>query len=231
MASSHPAPMDGDAQPWDDIPNPLATSAPVAVPPPPTLPTDPSPTRAERRTRAWGALLFGAAWIAVVVAVLGLRPNLASARVALPIAAWLAAGAVVLGVVLRPGPRGLPVGVRAVQHAVWLVPAAYALGAVIVAVPAEGPFTWASIRACLCLSTLIALGPLAAAAFFLRGSFLSAAGWRGAAVGALAGLSGSLGIHAHCPVQGAAHLLVAHGAAIAIGAVAGAALGRAKGRA
>jgi hypothetical protein len=227
MANSNPAP------PWLDIPDPIAT--PVAMggtpPPAPAPPTERSPTRVERRRRGQAALLFGAAWIAAVVAVLGLRPDLASARVAAPIVGWLVAGAVLLRVVLRPGARGLPAGVRAIQHAGWIVPAANALGALIVAEPAEGPLTWASIRGCLCLSTLIALGPLGAAALFLRGSFLSAAGWRGAAVGGLAGLAGSLGIHAHCPVQGVGHLLAAHGAAIAIGAAAGAALGRAGGRA
>jgi len=223
MASSNPAP------PWLDIPDPAATAS--ATVPAPTFPTERSPTRAERRRRGWGAMVFAAAWIAAVVALIGLRPDLASPRVVLPIAAWLVAGAVVLGVVLRPGARGLPAGIRVVQHAVWLVPAAYALGAVIVAEPTDGPLTWASIRGCLCLSSVLALGPLAAAALFLRRSFLSAAGWRGAAVGGISGLAGSLGIHAHCPVQGVGHLLAAHGTAIVIGAAAGAALGRAGGRA
>jgi hypothetical protein len=81
------------------------------------------------------------------------------------------------------------------------------------------------------MSTVIAAGPLAAAAFFLRGAFLSAPGWRGAAVGALAGLAGSIGIHAHCPCQGITHLLFAHGTVIVAGAAAGGALGRIGGRA
>ncbi len=147
-----------------------------------------------------------------------------------PIALGVLGGAGVLALVLRRGARGLPGGVRIVQHAVWIVPAAYVLGMVLVA-RGDGPVTWASVRGCLCLSTLIAVGPLTAAALFLRGSFLSAAGWRGAAVGALAGLAGSIGIHAHCPVQDLGHLLAAHGTAIVVGAAAGGALGRLGGRA
>ena len=85
-------------------------------------------------------------------------------------------------------------------------------------------------RTCLGISTLMTVGPLAAAAVLLRRSFLSAPGWRGAAVGGLSGLLGSAGIHAHCPCQTLGHLLAAHGAAIALGAVAGATLGRLGGR-
>jgi hypothetical protein len=150
--------------------------------------------------------------------------------VAQPIAVWLAGGAANRGVVLRPRARGLPAGVRAVQHAVWIVPAAYVAGVALVAVPEAEPLTWASIKSCLAVSALISVGPLAAAALFLRRSFLSAPGWRGAAVGALAGLAGSAGIHAHCACQSLGHLLAAHGAAIALGAVAGATLGRLGGR-
>ncbi len=124
----------------------------------------------------------------------------------------------------------MPAGLRAVQHALWLVPAAYVIVAAIVAAPAEGPLTWASIRGCLCLSTAMALGPLVAGALLLRGALLSAPGWRGAAVGGLLGLAGSIGVHAHCSVRGLGHVLAAHGAAIAVAAAAGGALGRLGGR-
>jgi hypothetical protein len=75
------------------------------------------------------------------------------------------------------------------------------------------------------------LGPLIAAALYFRASFLSVPAWRGAAVGALAGLAGSVGIHAHCPKQALLHLLAAHGTAILAGAAAGAGLGTIGGRA
>jgi hypothetical protein len=76
----------------------------------------------------------------------------------------------------------------------------------------------------------MALGPLVAAALLLRRSFLAAAGWRGAAVGALAGLAGTLGVHAHCPCATVGHLLAAHGPSIAVGAVLGGVFGLARGR-
>ena len=125
-------------------------------------------------------------WLAAAVLVFGLRPDLASMVAMAPIVVWLGEwGGSPRALVLRPRARGLPAGVRVVQHAVWLVPAAYALGAVLVAAPAEGPLHLReSIRGCLAISALIAVGPSTAAALFLRGSFLSAPGWRGAAVGA-----------------------------------------------
>jgi hypothetical protein len=225
MASPDPISLEG----MDQIPDPaaraLASAVPAARPP-----SERALTRADRRRRSQVAVVFAAVWLGAVAVVLGLRPDLGSAAVAAPIVAWMVGGAVILGAVLRPRARGLPAGVRAVQHAVWIVPAAYVAGAVLVAVPSEAPLTWASIRSCLALSTLMTLGPLAAAALFLRGSFLSAPGWRGAAVGALTGLAGSIGIHAHCSCQVIGHLLAAHGAAILIGAAAGAALGRLGGR-
>ena len=212
----------------DEIPDPLGQVA--AAVPPAKVPSERAATRAERRIHAWVAVGFALAWLSAAALVFGLRADLTSPSVLVPIAAWLAGGAGILALLLRPRERGLPAGVRAVQHAVWVVPVAYAAGCALVAVPAEGPLTWASLRGCLAISTLTALGPLTAAALFLRGSFLSAPGWRGAAVGALAGLAGSIGAHAHCPVQTMGHLLAAHGAAIAVGAAAGAALGRAGGR-
>jgi hypothetical protein len=225
MASPDPFSLDG----MQDIPDP-AERASARPFPDPVPPAERSPTRAERSRRAGAALAFSVAWLGAVVLVLGFRADLSTLAAAGPIAAWALGGAALLWFVLRPGARGLPAGVRVVQHAVWIVPATYALGAALVASP-EGPLSWASVRTCLALSTLMALGPLTAAALFLRGSFLSAPGWRGAAVGGLAGLAGSIGIHAHCPLHSVGHLLAAHGTAIVVGAAAGAALGRLGGRA
>jgi len=227
-------PPHADPERWiegiHEIPDPAVhlASAPI---PPPLPPAEPSPTRLDRRRRAWAATAFTVAWLLVTVGLIGLRPDLASLVAMAPIAGWSLGGAVVLGVVLRPQARGLPAGVRAVQHAVWVVPAAYALGAGLIAAPSHVPLAWATVRTCIGVSTVIALGPLAAAALFLRGSFLSAPGWRGAAIGGLAGLAGSIGVHAHCPLHDIGHLLTAHGAAIGLAAVAGALLGRLGGRA
>jgi hypothetical protein len=212
----------------DQIPDPVgavAGPAPVA-----RVPAERSATRADRLVLARAAMAFVLLWVVGGVAVFGVRPDLVTPEVAAPIVAWLLGGAVVLGIVLRPGARGLPAGIRAIQHSVWIVPAVYVTGVVLVGVPTTEPITWVSIKSCLGLSSLLTMGPLAAAAFFLRGSFLSAPVWRGAAVGGLSGLLGSTAIHAHCPCQTPGHLLAAHGTAIALGAVAGATLGRLGGR-
>lgn len=222
-----PVPISLDA--LQEVPDPAARVA-KAPTPAAVLPSEPSPTRADRRLRARATVAFVAVWIAAAVVVAGVRPDLGTPGVVMPILAWLAGGALILGLVLRPRARGLPVGVRVVQHAVWVVPAAYVAGVFLVAVPEGESLTWASMRTCLALSTAMALGPVIGAALFLRRSFLSAPGWRGAAVGALAGLGGSIGVHAHCPCQSLGHLLAAHGAAIGLGAVAGAALGHLGGR-
>ena len=136
-----PLSLDG----MDQVPDPAATVASAPVPPA-HLPAERSPTRADRRVLGRAALVFIVGWVAGLTALFGLRPDLATPGVAAPIAAWLTCGAVVLGVVLRPGARGLPAGVRAVQHTVWIVPLAYTAGAVLVAAPETEPFTWASLR-------------------------------------------------------------------------------------
>lgn len=220
-----PASLDGIHEIPDLIPPGAAASVPA-----PVLPAEAAPTRADRRKRAILAASLAAIWVAAAVALLGLRSDLGTPGVAAPIAAWLACGAVTLGALLRPRERGLPAGVRLVQHAVWIVPAAFVAGALIVSRPDEVPLTWHTVRTCLVMSSVMAVGPFTAAAVLLRGSFLSAPGWRGAAVGALTGLAGSVGIHAHCPCQTISHLLTAHGAAILFGAAAGAGLGVLGGR-
>ena len=116
-----------------------------------------------------------------------------------------------------------------VQHALWIVPAIYVVIAALTAVPSGEP-GWAAASACLGVATLMALGPLAAAALIFTRAFPSASLWRGATVGALAGLSGAIGIHAHCPYQSWSHLLLAHGPVLAVGAILGGLFGRTLGR-
>jgi hypothetical protein len=171
--------------------------------------------------------VLGLVWLCAALAFFGARADLGAPGVIAPLAAWTVAGGLGLFLVMRPGARGLPADVRVVEHALWIVPAVYLVGVALVSVPAEAP---APARGCLGLANLMALGPLTGAAVVLRRSFTSAPALRGGAVGALAGLWGSIGVHAHCPCQNAAHLVVAHGAPIALGAAVGAVLGRLLGR-
>jgi hypothetical protein len=158
---------------------------------------------------------------------MGVRTDIAAPLALGPLVVWAVAIVVGLAAVLRPRDRGLPAGIRVVQHTIWIVPALY-VAVVLAAGTATGPvFGWG----CFAIAHLVALGPLLAAAMVLRRSFLSASGWRGAAVGALAGLAGSFGVHAHCPVPALPHLLAAHGPAIVFGALLGGILGRTRGSA
>jgi hypothetical protein len=86
--------------------------------------------------------------------------------------------------------------------------------------------TFPSVRGCLGVGSLMAAGPLVAAAIGLEHAFVTAPGWRGAAVGALAGLAGAIGLHAHCAVPVFGHLLFGHAPVIVVGAVVGAVVGR-----
>jgi hypothetical protein len=225
MTLPDPLSLDG----LDQIPDPAAT-VPRAAVPPATMPTEASPTRAERRRRVLLASALGVAWLGAVVVRLGVRADISAPAVAAPLATWVLTLAMGLLLVLRPGPRGLPPGVRAVQHALWIVPAVYVVVATLAARPAGEP-GWAAGSTCLVVAGLMALGPLAAAALIFARAFPSASTWRGAAVGALAGLSGAIGIHAHCPYQSWGHLLMAHGPVIVVGAVLGGLFGRTRGRA
>lgn len=229
--ASDPFSLDGIGE----IPDPAARAASAPIPAP-VAPAEPSLTRADRARRVRAAAVFAIAWIAAVLVASGVRKDLLSGAALGPIVGWITCGAILLAFVLRARARGLPPPARAVQIALWSVPAAFVAGVLVVAAASGAPLTfaqmaWASMRACVVLSVAMALGPLTAASFALRGSFLSAPGWRGAAIGALAGLSGSIGVHAHCPINEVGHLLTAHAAAILVGAAAGGALGHLRGRA
>jgi hypothetical protein len=213
----------------DRIPDPARGAR--AVPPPAVVPAEPSPTRADRALRVRVAVALAILWVAGTVAAMGVRTDIAAPLALGPLLVWAAAVVVGLAAVLRPRARGLPAGIRVVQHTLWIVPALYVIVVVAAGLSSGPPFGWGTIRGCLAIANLVALGPLAAAAVVLQRSFLSASGWRGAAVGALAGLSGSLGVHAHCPVPAFDHLLASHGPSILLGAILGGILGRARGSA
>jgi hypothetical protein len=228
MAGTDPLSLEG----IDRIPDPAAYLAhrpvPAAAPP-----TEPSPTRAARGRLVRLAVAAACLWMGAALAAFGVRADLTAPLVMAPVLAWVLTVALGLVFLLRPRGRGLPTPVRAVQHALWLVPAAYVAAVLLVspAGPGGPPFGWATVRGCLCIAHLMAVGPLAAAAVVLRRSFVSASAWRGAAVGTLAGLAGSLGVHAHCSITSLDHVLAAHGPAILIGALLGGILGRARGSA
>lgn len=215
---------------FGSIPDPAAglgaRPAPLPAPPP-----DPSPTRAERRRRSLIAAGFGVAWVVFLVWRLGLRGNIADAGLLASLGLWTLVGAGGLALALRPNARGLPPSLRVVQIILLALAALYVAGVLVRdATAPDVPIHWSNVLGCLSCAHLLAAGPLVVAALLFRRSFLSFPAWRGAVVGAACGFGGAIGIHAHCAVETASHVLLAHGLVIAVSAALGAILGARQGR-
>jgi hypothetical protein len=215
---------------FGSIPDPAAGLG-VRPPPSPVPPSDPSPTRAERRRRSLIALGFGVAWVVFLVWRLGLRGNIADGGLLASLALWTLVSGGGLALALRPNARGLPPSLRVVQIILLALAALYVAGVLVRdATAPDVPIHWGNVLGCLSCAHLLAAGPLVVAALMLRRSFLSFPAWRGAVVGAACGFGGAIGIHAHCSVETASHVLVAHGLVIVISAALGAVLGARQGR-
>jgi hypothetical protein len=226
MAAPEPVSLDD----FGSIPDPAGglTSRPTPAPLPPG---DPSPTRDQRRRRNLIAVGFGIAWVVFLVWRLGVRGNIGDAGLLTSLGLWTLLGAGGLALALRPNARGLPPSLRAVQIILLALAALYVAGVLVRDSAAPNvPIHWANIVGCLSWAHILAIGPLVVAAMIFRRSFLSFPAWRGAVVGAACGLGGAIGIHAHCAVETASHVLVAHGMVIVISALLGAVLGARQGR-
>jgi hypothetical protein len=209
--------------PFADIPDPAGAPPPA---PPPPVPAARSLTRAERTAWELAGLAASIGWIAATLGWVGLRPDLADPPV-LAALALLGAGSMVVALVaFRAGRGGLPSRIGPLRGAVALAPV---LLLAAIALVADRSVT-AADRPCLLITTSMALGPLAIGAALLRRTFLSAPIWRGAALGGVAGLVAAAGIHLHCPHLGQTHLLVGHGAPVALCIAAGALYGARWGR-
>jgi hypothetical protein len=219
-----------DLKAIEAIPDPLRRR-----PPPPTAPvsppTEPSPTRADRRRRAALGLAAAVTWVLGIIAYLGVRPDLGSPEVAWPLVAWAIVGASCLFLVVGPGERGMPRAARVAQGVVVLVPLAFALLSLPALLGAQArPFSWPRSGLCVTWAGVIAAVPLLVATLVFRRALLGSPIWRGAAIGALCGLGGTIGIHVHCGMLQTAHVLAAHGLPMVLGAALGAGLGAAGGR-
>ncbi|WP_437501012.1 NrsF family protein [Sorangium sp. So ce1099] len=218
----------------EDIPDPAAhvTTRLAARPPAPVeAPAEPSLTRPARERRGLISVVAGLAWIALVSWHDGLRDDLGSPRVAIPLALGAALSGLGLLLALRPGARGLPAGVRALQALVAAAPVGFLVAAVATSGASDRPVPMDLHLHCLATALSMALLPFALAALLLRGSFLSAPAWRGAAIGALCGLGVVVALQAHCALDDLFHVTLAHGLPILAGALLGAAAGALRGRA
>ena len=233
----------GELESFADIPDPIrqAPARPGSIGPPgahlsgeaPTTsaPTEPSPTRSQSARRRWIAVAVGAAWIgALLAAHLGVRADLFTAPVVAQLVVWVIALPLGLALALRPRANGWPPGVPLVRAGLVVLVAAFVGLAVIPVDGPQAPLRFDTVSVCLSFAVVLALPALVGAALVLRGAFLNAPALRGAMVGAVCGLAGTAGIHAHCPVVTPSHVLLAHGPPILLFAALGAAIGMRRGR-
>jgi hypothetical protein len=226
--ASDPTPADG-LERFKDIPDPAAFLADRPPPPEAEAPPVSSLTRQQLAMRRAIAVIGAFLWVGGNVASWGLRPDLRTPAVSLTLVLWVVLGAAGLMLSLGRRGRGLPTSVRTVQAILIAIPTGFALAAVASSSLTE-PVPENSLLPCLTHAFKAALLPLAVAALVLQRSFLSTPIHRGAAVGAVCGLAGAIGIHAHCPYLAMSHVLLAHGPPILACALVGALLGAWRGR-
>jgi Negative regulator of sigma F len=209
-----------------DIPDPFPGAA-APAPRPPTLPAS-SPTRSGVRSArvlfALAAVAYEAAWLIFLRAqVVAHSAWTVVLGVALPLVAGGAAGAVAL----RPGARGM--GEPAPRLAAWVlvVPAALAAGVFLGSPPepTDGTF-WPRALGCIVTGAWLLAGPLLLLGLAFRRAFASASAWRTAALAIASGGLAMATLGVLCPHHTGAHLVVGHGAAMVLAAVAGALVGR-----
>lgn len=95
--------------------------------------------------------------------------------------------------------------------------------------PAEGGFgamgPFSEVAACLGVGVAVSAPAIALAFVAIRRAFPSGAGWRGALLGAGAGLVAAIVSTLHCSSRFGGHVALGHGLPIVCGAIVGALLG------
>jgi hypothetical protein len=219
-----------DSPDFGDIPDPLggrAGSASQAPRPPPRLALTPPTrgrTRATRATALALALAYDGALIAALQTHTAGRP---SATMAAGLAIPLVAGAVALTAGARSGSRGLGLSSPTVPSAAIAAPVLFVVATLLLLPggPADDRFV-AHAMTCVLNGAILATVPIALVAVAWRRAFAAASGWRTVALGVAAGSLATTSLALICPDASAAHVAVAHGAAILLGGVAGGLLAR-----
>jgi hypothetical protein len=197
------------------VPDPFAGTVADAVLPPPPRPTSASPSRKRHRTLGLAAAGAAILYEGAALAVFRTRPDLATAHVALVAlenALPLFLGAIVLVAATWKGSRGLGQSVGALMAWVFGAPLLFVLAtlAIFPTDLVDGVF-WSRTETCCLVAAVLGAGPLGLGALALRRSFVSAAGWRAAAVGVAAGALAASAMALVCPDDGAMHVLLGHG--------------------
>jgi len=221
-------PAFGDFSDIPDVLPPSLDRAPLPLAPPGRA----SPNRAQFGQRRALALGVAALWPLVPLAVWGLRPR-ASAGLGFLAAqgvTWIALLLVAAFVAFSGGRRGLGRSVRSIE-AVVLGALFSFLVVALLWLPSGSAGGFAEIgpasllTPCVTLGMLVAAPMLLVAAWPLRRTLPSGAGWRGAALGAAAGFAAVLVLTLHCSSTFGGHVALAHGAPVVLATLAGAAFG------
>ena len=221
------------ADAWSDIPDPLLGSAPPSSPM--KAPTSPSATRG--RVRAQRLAFLGAAvlWPAIVFVYYGggwrghgvdfVAAQFAVWSAFLLFAGWMA---------LSAGTRGVGQPVPWLRIAAVGAPLAFVLLALFWLPPNGKPIgdlgPPAMLEGCFQIGLTVAAPMAFLAVWAMRRSFPTVAGWRGAALGAAAGLSGVVVLVHLCGSPFGGHIALAHGLPLILATLIGAIGGRRIGR-
>jgi hypothetical protein len=227
----------GGASPFGDIPDPFEFATREA-PAPALAPRTQAPTRGDLKRRRALAAAVWLAWPLVVLASFGLRDRLArvSAFVSAQAVLWIAVLALALFSGASAGSRGLGLPAWIARAVTIGAPLLFVVVALFWLAPgadeafgATGPLQ--RMPPCLGVGSLVALPLLFVSIWALRHSFTTAAGWRGAALGAGCGFAAALVLLMHCGVIEGGHIALAHGAPLLLttwlGAIFGVRWGRA----
>jgi hypothetical protein len=220
---------DVDLERFAEIPDPFADAATA-----PLLRVDPkpsvrSPTRSHvrmlRSIAAGAAILYDAAWPAIVER----RKDLGSvspSALALGLAIPLVAGALAMSTVGRPGDRGLGEPKARLLTLVIASPVVFAVATLLTAPDAvEGDRFWRQAFGCALVTALLAAGPLTFGVLAFRRAFAAASFWRTAAVGVASGALAAATMSIACPIGSAGHVLLGHGSMMVFAGVVGAVWG------
>jgi len=205
-----------------DIPDPFGDATPAvnAI----DVTRAPSRTRDQVRRVRWMMALAAIAYEGMLVAMMGVRPDLPA----------VSGGALVLAVALPLAAAGLAIslaarGRRPGNEMLVFLLAPVALFAGSAAAHAGGVLqgTWMTATAmCVVGSAMLAAGPLALAAYAYRHAFAAGAVSRTVALGVGCGALAAAAIELRCSTPGAAHVLIGHGAALLLGGIVGMGLAR-----
>jgi hypothetical protein len=174
-----------------------------------------------------GAVLYEGAGLAFFK----MRPDLGTTSTGLVALELLLPLAITAAAILAATRRGqLGLGEPVARLAAWVLGAPLAFVLITLAAfphDDEGGAFWSRTKTCFLVTALLGAGPLMLVGLAFRNTFAAAAGWRTAAAGIASGALAAGTIALVCPDGGALHVLIGHGAMMAVMGLVGAGVLRA----